>query len=171
MSMRTKMTVFAAVLVAAACVYFVARPPQAESPPMAAVEPPATDLEPVDAAAVDPATEQGLFLWKDASGEWHLRVTGGTSGVQFKGEIVSDMALVSLRGNSLEPPDVVDYSVPGRVRFELGVAPGFEDELIIGFAPGADIDLNLDNPAKSGLVMVGAEKWPIANLPVDLSGW
>jgi hypothetical protein len=50
-------------------------------------------------------------------------------------------------------------------------APGFEDELIVGFAPGANIGLNLDNPAQSGLVIIGADKWPIANLPVDLSGW
>jgi hypothetical protein len=114
---------------------------------------------------------QGLFLWKDALGAWHLRATAGSSGIQFKGEIVSDMVLVSLNGNSLEEPDVVDYSVPGRVRLEFGVAPGFEDELIVGFAPGADIDLNMDNPAQSGLVIIGADKWPIANLPVDLSGW
>ena len=102
---------------------------------------------------------------------WHLRATAGSSEILFKGEIVSEMPLISISGNSLEEPDIVDYSVPGRVRFELGVAPGFEDELIVGFAPGADIGLNLDNPAQSGLVIIGADKWPIANLPVDLSGW
>jgi hypothetical protein len=129
------------------------------------------NVTPDGAPTVDLATEQGLFLWKDAQGAWHLRATAGTAGVLFKGEIISDMALVSLRGNSLEAADVVDYSVPGRVRFELGVAPGFKDELIVGFAPGADIDLNLDNPAQLGLVFIGADKWPIANLPLDLSGW
>ena len=55
--MGTKMRVSAAVLVAAVIVYFVARTPQAESPPVAAVEPPAADVELVGAAAVDPAAE------------------------------------------------------------------------------------------------------------------
>ncbi len=49
------------VLVAAACVYFVVRTPWAESPRMATVEAPATDVEPIDAellsAPEDPATE------------------------------------------------------------------------------------------------------------------
>ena len=127
---------------------------------------------PYGAPSVDLATEQGLFLWKDALGAWHLRATAGSAGILYRGEIVSDMPLVSLSGSSLEvPPDVVDFSVPGRVRFELGVAPGFADELIMGFAPGADIDLILDDPAQSGLVKIGVDKWPIANLPVDLSGW
>jgi len=55
--MGTKMRVSAAVLVAAVIVYFVARTPQAESPPVAAVEPPAADVKLVGAAAEDPATE------------------------------------------------------------------------------------------------------------------
>ncbi len=62
--MGTKIKVSAAVLVAAACVYFVTRTPPAEPPRTAAVEPPAADVElpePIDAAvlsaAEDPATE------------------------------------------------------------------------------------------------------------------
>ena len=59
--MGTMMKVSAAVLVAAVCVYFVVRPPQAESPRMTAVEPPATDVELVGpelvSAAEVPATE------------------------------------------------------------------------------------------------------------------
>ncbi len=64
-SKGTKIKVFAAVLVAAILVYFliyfVARTPRAESPPMAAVEPQVADGELVDAAdgtsVADPATE------------------------------------------------------------------------------------------------------------------
>ncbi len=59
--MGTKTRVSAAVLVAAACVYFVTRTPQAESPRMATVEPPTADVELVGAAvlsaAEDPAME------------------------------------------------------------------------------------------------------------------
>ncbi len=62
--MGTKTRVSAAVLVAAACVYFVVRTPQAESPRMATVARPAADVElqePIDAellsAPEDPATE------------------------------------------------------------------------------------------------------------------
>ena len=62
--MGTMMKVSAAVLVAAAGVYFVMRTPQAESPRMAAVDsPPAADVEPIDAELVSavegPATEAG----------------------------------------------------------------------------------------------------------------
>ncbi len=66
MAMGTMMKVSAAVLVAAAGVYFVTQTPQAESPRMATVEPPATDVElqePIDAELVSalegPATEAG----------------------------------------------------------------------------------------------------------------
>ncbi len=59
--MGTMMKVSAAVLVAAACVYFVARTQRAESPRIAGVEPLAADVELADAelvsAAEDPTTE------------------------------------------------------------------------------------------------------------------
>ena len=55
--METKTKVSAAVLVAAVIVYFVARTPLAESPRIAAAEPLASDVELVDTAAEDPATE------------------------------------------------------------------------------------------------------------------
>ncbi len=65
MAMGTKIKVSAAVLVAAACVYFVVyfvvRTPRTESPGIAAVEPMGADVELVDAALVsaaeDPAAE------------------------------------------------------------------------------------------------------------------
>ncbi len=64
--MGTKTRVSAAVLVAAACVYFVVRTPPAESARMAAVDPLAADVElqePIDAELVSavegPATEAG----------------------------------------------------------------------------------------------------------------
>lgn len=126
---------------------------------------------PYGAPAIDLATEQGLFVWKDAGGSWHLRATAGSQGIQYRGEIVSDMAPSSVNGVSLEASDVLDASVPGRVRFELGIAPGFEDGFIVRYPATASIELNLDNPAQSDLVSIGRRKWPIANLPVDLSGW
>jgi RNA polymerase sigma-70 factor (ECF subfamily) len=57
MAMGTMMKMSAAVLLAAACVYFVARTPPAESPRMAAVEPPAADVELVGAELVSPADD------------------------------------------------------------------------------------------------------------------
>ena len=66
---------------------------------------------------------------------------------------------------------MLDSSVPGRIRLELGIAPGFADEFIVRYPAAANIDLNPDIPAQSGLVNIGMDKWPIANLPVDLSGW
>ena len=50
MAVGTMMKVSAAVFVAAACVYFEVRTPPTESPRMAAVEPPAADVELVEAA-------------------------------------------------------------------------------------------------------------------------
>ncbi len=75
MAMGMKIKGSAAVLVAAVCVYFVVRTPRTESPRMAAVEPPAIDVELAEAAdltanvteevtanaaaAADPETEAG----------------------------------------------------------------------------------------------------------------
>jgi len=55
MVMGTMMKVSAAVLVVAACVYLLARPPQAESPRIVAVESPAVDVELVGAEVASPA--------------------------------------------------------------------------------------------------------------------
>ena len=57
MVVGTMMKASAAVLVAAACVYFVTRTPRAESPPVAAVEPRAAGGELVDAADVFAAAD------------------------------------------------------------------------------------------------------------------
>ena len=126
---------------------------------------------PYGSPVIDQGAEQGLFLWKDASDRWHLRATAGASNIIYRGELTSDMPLQSLTGDSLEASDVIDYSVSGRLRFELSVAAGFRDDLIIGFAPGATVTLTLDDPAQAGLVIIGAEKWPIDNLPLELGGW
>ena len=60
MKIRLALASTAAVLVAAVLVYFVARTQQAESPPMAAVEPQAADGELVDAELVSPAESPAI---------------------------------------------------------------------------------------------------------------
>lgn len=81
------------------------------------------------------------------------------------------MSATGINGISLEASDLVDTSTPGRVGFALGVAAGFSDEIVIQYPPEADISLDLSDPAQTELVYIGAQKWPIANLPVELGGW
>jgi hypothetical protein len=117
------------------------------------------------------ATDQGFYVWKDQRGAWHFKATSGGTGIRYVGEIIADMAWTAGFGVSLEASDVIDVSVPGRIGFELGLAAGFSDELIITYPAAATVSVNLQNVAQASLLRVGADKWPVTNLPLDLSGW
>ncbi len=127
--------------------------------------------DPYGDPAANLATDQGFFVWKDQAGAWHFKATSGGSSIRYIGEIIADMAPTAVFGSSLEASDVVDISVPGRIGFELGLAAGFSDELIVTYPAAATISLNLENAAHLSLLRIGADKWPVANLPLDLSGW
>jgi hypothetical protein len=123
----------------------------------------------------DFSEDKGLYLWKDEQQLWHLRVTaGGELGTRYVGSITSDSSAVSVRGVEIESgDDIIDTSEPSRINFALSVSSGGQDGIDFSFPVGASLSLNLENPMQetTDLVQIGSEKWSIARLPLDLSGW
>ena len=119
----------------------------------------------------DPSVDEGLFLWKDEDGPWHLRGTGDADGSRYVGSIISDSAAVSVDAVGLESNDILDTTDPSRIDFDLGVGQGYQDGIDFSFQAGASLSLNLQGNGASSLVRIGAEEWAVSALPLDLSGW
>lgn len=119
--------------------------------------------------------DKGLFLWKDDQESWHLRVTAGGEGkTRYVGSIISDSEVVSTQGIEIERgDDIINASDPFQIDFDLGVSSGGQDGIDFSFPVGASLSLNLNHSIEKAteLVQIGSEKWPIASLPIELSGW
>jgi len=127
--------------------------------------------EPYGLPSYSVTTEQGVYLWKDTQNLWHLQVAAGNSQLQISGSVTADVSTTSVTATSLEANDVLDISNSNNIGFNLTVDVGDVDEIVFEYPPTASVSLGLENSAQTGLVLIGKEKWPIANLPVDLSGW
>lgn len=117
--------------------------------------------------------ESAIFLWKDEDA-WRLRVTAGTEpNRRFVGSIVADSSATSVEGVKIESNDVVDTSDPTRIDFDLKVWSGFQDGIDFSFSQDANLTLNIDNSGDeaASLLQVGADRWSVNEVPLDLSGW
>ena len=116
---------------------------------------------------------EGIFLWLDEQDFWHLRMTGSEEGSRYVGSIVSDQAAINVQTVKLEETDVVDTTDPLRIDFDFQVWQSWEDGIDFRFPEGAALTLNLEEPGEGAadLLHVGAEQWPVSELPLDLSGW
>jgi hypothetical protein len=131
--------------------------------------------EPYGDPGYDAGTDRGLFVWKDqASGVWHVRGTGGGGFQRYIGEVVSDQPLDSVTPVGLESNDVLDTSDPLRVAFDLRMVSPWDDGFDLQVPAGAHVELNVQSVSTGNAVQamrIGAERWPVQQLPVDLSGW
>ena len=119
------------------------------------------------------SSESAIFLWQEED-MWHLRVTAGTqSRRSYTGSIVADSPATSVAEFNLESNDRVDRSEPSRIDFDLNVAQGFQDGIDFSFTEGASVTLNLETPGEDAadLMQVGADRWSVSELPLDLSDW
>ena len=116
-----------------------------------------------------------MFVWKDeASGVWHVRATGGSGFGRYIGEVVASQAFSSVTGVSLEGNDVLDTTDPLRIAFDMRMWSPWEDGFDFRVPAGAQVSLNLQSAAGANpveVIRVGAERWPVQQLPVDISGW
>jgi hypothetical protein len=130
--------------------------------------------EPYGDPGYDAGTEAGLFVWKDeASGVWQVRGTGGSGFGRYTGEIVSDQPFSSVTGVSLEGNDVLDTTDPLRIVFDMRMWSPWQDGFDFRVPDGAQVALNLQsagggNPVET--IRIGAQRWPVQQLPVDISG-
>jgi hypothetical protein len=120
--------------------------------------------------AYEPATEKGLYVWRDEDGTWHLRVTAGGDFGHYTGAIVASAPYSGVTGVALEASDLLDVSDPTQILFDLRVWNQWTDGIDFAFPKGTEITLQLnDNTATAAeLVDIGGERWPVNQLPVRL---
>jgi hypothetical protein len=129
---------------------------------------------PYGAPLYNSALEAGVFVWKDElTGYWKLRFTSGGGNIRYTGTIDSSLPFAGAQGVGLEAGDIVNSTNPLQVLFDLQAAGAGEDGITLSAPVGAALSLNLISPAPgaAALVRIGADRWPLSSLPVDLSGW
>jgi arylsulfatase A-like enzyme len=123
-------------------------------------------VSPDGAPSYNPAIEAGLFLWRDASHEWHLRSTAGGARTTYSGLLDADSGFINTTLVSIESTDTVDLSDPSRIAFTLKVYNKYQDGIDFTYAAGDDVCLNLNSTPAT--VLVGADKTPVTT-PFSLS--
>ena len=120
----------------------------------------------------DPVQDKGIFIWRSENNIWHLRVTAGGDYGRYQGAIVSSLPVVSAQAWRLESNDLLMVSADQkRVDFDLEVWNAGQDGIDIVITAGSQVSLELNGNTveASALVKIGAESWPVENLPVFLS--
>ena len=132
-------------------------------------------MEPYEKPIYTPATDTGIFLWKDeADNTWHLRATAGGGNARYIGSISSDMPAVLVQAFKLETEynDVLDTSDPTNIIFDIRMSNIWQDGIDFQFPDGATITLDLQTPENAAaFVYVGNNRWPVKQLPLQFGGW
>ncbi|MBM9513504.1 FG-GAP-like repeat-containing protein [Desulfogranum marinum] len=118
----------------------------------------------------DPATEDGIFLWKEGN-VWHLRGVAGLSGWQrYTGSIESDIKFSSVTPVTFESNDNVDTSDPQSIIFDMQMSGPWYDGLDFEFPAGATVyfDVQSTSGNATDLVFIGGNQTPIDQLPYEL---
>nr|WP_280818803.1 Calx-beta domain-containing protein [Thiorhodococcus minor] len=119
----------------------------------------------------DPASDRGVYLWKDCgTDDWHLRITGGSSGQYLNhiGQLVADAPFLDVSGVSIEGNDTLDIGA-SQVDFGLIVGGIYEDGIDFTLAEGASVCFSLTSP--SGLSVFGGVDADPVTLPVSMPGF
>lgn len=154
LAMATMIKVSAAVLVAAACLYFATRTPEAELPRITTVEPPVTDVEQVATAvlseAEDPKTETGR---KPVEEEPTVSVAAarGTKLLRVVLEGISEeearMATVTLTSADKWPAEIQDSWPCQGLTSEFSLDPFFAGVVELGGDLSAgELEVEVDHP-------------------------
>lgn len=99
------------------------------------------------------STDQGVFMWKDTDGIWHLRTTGGGDYSNYVGSLVSDLPFTSISPVSNENSDVLDTSDPLRIDFDFQIWGPSEDGIDFTFPAEADVCLEIGAPFDPLLIL------------------
>ena len=119
----------------------------------------------------DATYEAGIFLWKDeVSNTWKLRATAGGGNSQYTGRLVSSTSFLNVASINIESNDVVNNSNSNVILFDLKVTSRWEDGIDFRLPAGANLSLIIDNNQGS-TPFIGADRWPIQGVNIDLSGW
>ncbi|WP_176371577.1 PKD domain-containing protein [Desulfosediminicola flagellatus] len=129
-----------------------------------------TTCNPYGVPNYDPATEDGIFLWKEGN-VWHLRATAGLSGSQrYTGSIISDMGFINVTPVNFEASDILDASNSQMITFEMTISQPWFDGLDFEFPAGATVYFGVQSNSGNAadLVFIGGNRCPVAQLPYQL---
>ncbi|WP_167505890.1 FG-GAP-like repeat-containing protein [Desulfosediminicola flagellatus] len=118
----------------------------------------------------DPATEDGVFLWKEGN-VWHLRAVAGFSGWQkYTGRIVSDIPLSSVTPVNFEPNDILDTTTSQVITFAIQMSRPYFDGLDFEFPAGATVyfDVQANSGDAADQVFIEGDRCPVDQLPTQL---
>jgi len=108
----------------------------------------------------DSATEQGVFLWRDCTGQWQVRVSNGgipSVGTRAIGNVTSDSGFSSIGEFSLEGNDTLDgVTDPSTIDFNIRTFNAAVDGF--NFIP---------NSADACFVLLGETRVPVSS-PLNL---
>jgi Divergent InlB B-repeat domain len=116
----------------------------------------------------DPGAEPALHVWLDDYGVWHVRGSAGGEARQYSGSIESSEPIESLDELGLQLSDSVTLATPSRVEFNISISGNGEAGFSLQAAPGATLSLDLSQGPEP--LRIGAESWPVANVPVNIGG-
>jgi hypothetical protein len=124
----------------------------------------------------DPATEPGLFLWRDCAAPgpdrvWQVRVTGGGSGtsLKYRGSVSSTTATLGVIGYSIESNDELDTTPgDGFVDYFLKVIGIGEDGFELNVPADADACFDPFNMPSGVEVYLGTARQVMTG-PFDLA--
>ncbi len=115
--------------------------------------------------------EDGIFIWKDVQGSWHLRITSSAYRT-FTGTLRGNALHSLVQPHSLEANDILDTGNPQNITFSLNVGRNGVDGFDFAYPADATLELDISSPANaSQVVFLGEARTPILRLPLDLSGW
>lgn len=114
---------------------------------------------------VDPATDHGLFVWKNCGGPWTLQMTGKAgAGTQVgAGLIESSNGLTGVRAISLEDSDTLNDGNPNRVMFDLRTSNPWQDGFEFVAASNDSVCLSVSTISSDTGIFFGSDRQPVSS--------
>ncbi len=119
------------------------------------------------APVLDPAADDGIFIWKDCDADdWHVLGLAAAGFKRFIGGISADQAFSNVAPVSLEGNDTLTHSPPTAVGFDLRVSAPWSDGFDFSLPCSAVSAFDLTSPAGVS-VHVGQSRTEVG-VPFDL---
>jgi hypothetical protein len=106
---------------------------------------------------VDPASDTGVFLWKNcATGSWNVQMTAASGFRIYSGVVAAEQPFLSVSPVSIEANDLLDFtSNPSSIDFELRIGAGFDDGFTFETVSGAALCFAVNAPTDAAVYFGG----------------
>lgn len=116
---------------------------------------------------LDPAVDDGIFVWKDCGADdWHVLGLAGDGFKRFIGGISADQAFSNVVPVGLEGNDALTHSPPSQIDYDMRVSPPWSDGFDFSLSCSAASAFDLTSPA-GATVHVGQSR-TVVGVPFDL---